>query len=50
MEATILDVAAGNENAAALGKPETFLYISKDDLAATARRAMASRMVQRHFR
>jgi len=50
VQATILGVAAGNENAAALGKPETFLYISKDDLADTARRAIASRMVQRHFR
>lgn len=34
----------------ALGKPETFLYISKDDLADAARRAIASRMVRRHFR
>ena len=41
-----LDVVAGNENAAALGKPETFLY----DLADTGRRAIGSRMVQRHFR
>lgn len=50
VQATILGVAAGNENAAALGKPETFLYISKDDLTDTTRRAIASRMVQRHFR
>lgn len=50
IQATILGVAAGNESAAALGKPDTFLYISKDDLADPARRAIASRMVQRHFR
>lgn len=50
IEATILGVAAENENAGGLGKPETFLYISKDDLADTARREMASRMVRRHFR
>ncbi|NMM36938.1 MAG: hypothetical protein HHJ09_05390 [Glaciimonas sp.] len=50
VQATILGVAAGNANAAALGNPNTFLYISKDDLADPARRAIASRMVQRHFR
>lgn len=50
IQATILGVATGNENVAALGKSDTFLYISKDDLADTTRRAIASRMVQRHFR
>lgn len=50
VQATIIGAAAGNENAAALGKPDTFLYISKDDLADPARRAIAARMVQRHFR
>ncbi|MBC3884063.1 hypothetical protein [Undibacterium griseum] len=50
IQATIVGVSAGNENAAALGKPDTFLYISKDDLADPARRAIASRMTQRHFR
>ncbi len=50
IEAMILGVAAENEKAPALGRPETFLYVSKDDLADPARRAMASRMVQRHFR
>lgn len=50
VQATIIGVAAGNENAAALGKTDTFLYISKDDLADPASRAIASRMVQRHFR
>lgn len=50
IQATILGVAAGNENAAALGKPDTFLYISKDDLADPTQRAIALQMVQRHFR
>ncbi|NMM27768.1 MAG: hypothetical protein HHJ12_10895 [Glaciimonas sp.] len=50
VQATILGVAAGNENAVALGKPETFLYISKDDLTEAPRRVIASRMIQRHFR
>lgn len=50
VQATILGVVAGNENAVALGKPETFLYFSKDDLTDTTRRAIASRMIQRHFR
>ncbi|RBA23594.1 hypothetical protein [Herminiimonas fonticola] len=50
MQATILGVAAGNESASALGKPDTFFYISKDDLADPARRAIAKRMIQRHFR
>lgn len=50
IQATILGVATGNDNVAALGKSDTFLFISKDDLADTTRRAIASRMVQRHFR
>lgn len=50
VQATILGVATENESATALGKPDTFLYISKDDLADPTRRAIASRMVQRHFR
>ncbi len=50
IQATILGVAAGNEAASALGKPDTFFYISKEDLADPTRRAIASRMIQRHFR
>lgn len=50
VQATSLGVAAGNENAAVLGKPDTFLYISKDDLVDPMRRAIALRMVRRHFR
>lgn len=49
IQATILGVAAENENALALGKPDTFLYVSKDDLADAPRRAIALKMVQRHF-
>lgn len=50
IQATILGVAAENANAAALGNPDTFLYISKDDLADPTQRAIALWMVQRHFR
>jgi DNA-binding NarL/FixJ family response regulator len=50
VKATLLGVAAGNDSTIALGKPGTFLYISKADLADPARRALASRMIQRHFR
>lgn len=50
IQATILGMVACNESASALGKPDTFLYISKDDLADPARRVIASRMIQRHFR
>lgn len=49
IEATIVGVASGHEHAAALGKPQTFLYLSKDDLADAPRRALALRLVQRHF-
>ncbi len=49
IDATIVGVTPGNERAAALGKPQTFLYLSKDDLADATRRAIALRMVQRHF-
>lgn len=50
IEATILGVDAANENASALGKPETFLYVSKDDLLDAHLRGIALRMIQRHFR
>jgi hypothetical protein len=50
VDATILGVSLANENAAALGRPNTFVYISKEDLVDPTRRAIALRMVQRHFR
>ncbi|MDZ7863965.1 hypothetical protein [Acidovorax sp.] len=31
------------------GRPDTFLYFSKDDLAIPARRAIAARILKRHF-
>lgn len=34
----------------ALGKQETFLYLSKEDLEAQDRRAILAQMVRRHFR
>ncbi|MDP3672642.1 MAG: hypothetical protein WA191_17545 [Telluria sp.] len=49
VQATIIGVASGNENAGALRKPGTFVYISKADLADPTRRAIAARIVQRHF-
>lgn len=50
IQVNILGVSAENENAAVLGKSETFLYISKDDLLDLHLKAIALRMVQRHFR
>lgn len=34
---------------ARLGSQETFVYLSKDDLASPERRAVAAKLVQRHF-
>lgn len=50
IHATILGVDTQNENLSSLGSPETFLYISKDDLADATRRELALKLVQRHFR
>jgi len=33
-----------------LGRQETFLYVSKEDLTSPARRSTAKRLIQRHFR
>lgn len=49
MPATTLSVSLDNMNSVSLGKPETFLYISKDDLVDSHRRQIASHMIQRHF-
>lgn len=35
---------------AGLGKQETFLYLSKEDIEAQASRSLLQQMVQRHFR
>lgn len=47
--ANVLGVERDSEAHPRLGKPETFLYVSKDDLASSERKALAARMVQRHF-
>jgi hypothetical protein len=46
---TILGVVPGSDNSPALGKHETFLYIGKNDMAVPERRALAARLIQRHF-
>ena len=48
--ATIIGVDASSAAAAQLGRQETFLYVSKDDLTAPDRRATTARLIQRHFR
>ena len=50
LQANILGVNATPAAAAQLGRQETFLYFSKDDLASPERRVMALRLIQRHFR
>lgn len=50
IEATILGVDPVSEGHPALGKPNTFLYLSKDDLTVPERRVIAAKVVQRHFR
>lgn len=50
LQANILGVEATSAAAAQLGRQETFLYLSKDDLTFPERRATAARLVQRHFR
>lgn len=50
IQATIFGATMENESLTALGKPETFLYISKDDLADRTRREIVPRMIRRHFR
>ena len=37
-------------SASLLGRPEAFLYFSKDDLASPERRVVAARMLKRHFK
>lgn len=49
-QALILGVSAANERASGLGKSDTLLYVSKEDLADPDRRQMAARMVLRHLR
>ncbi|OHC75761.1 MAG: hypothetical protein A3H24_06380 [Rhodoferax sp. RIFCSPLOWO2_12_FULL_60_11] len=50
LQANVLGVDATSAAAAQLGRQETFLYLSKDDLTFPERRATAARLIQRHFR
>lgn len=50
IQATIVGMDAASAAAAQLGRQESFLYFSKDDLASPERRALAVRLIQRHFR
>ena len=50
IQANILGVDATPAETAQLGRQEAFLYLSKDDLTVPERRAIAARMIQRHFR
>lgn len=50
MKATIVGVDSANDITAQLGRQETFLYFNKVDLANPGRRAIAARLIQRHFR
>lgn len=50
IQVNILGIDATPVAAAQLGRQETFLYVSKDDLTSPERRATAARLIQRHFR
>ncbi len=46
----ILGIDAASESNPALGKPDTFLFLNKDDLVSPAQRALAARIIKQHFR
>jgi hypothetical protein len=50
VQASILDISPANETHPDLGKPDTYLYLSKDDLVSPERRALAASIIKRHFR
>lgn len=50
IEANVLGVDATPAESAQWGRPETLLYLSKDDLTSPERRAIAAGLIQRHFR
>jgi len=50
IQANVIGIDAAPAAAAQLGRQETFLYLSKDDITSPERRAIAERLVQRHFR
>lgn len=45
-----LAVSAETESNKALGSPQGWLYVSKDDLTDPLRRELAARLLKRHFR
>lgn len=47
--ASVISVKSPSSEWAGLGKQETFLYASKEDIEAQDRRAILSQMVRRHF-
>jgi hypothetical protein len=47
--AMILGLDSVQAGAGQLGRPDTLLYLSKDDLTSVARRSAAARLIQRHF-
>jgi hypothetical protein len=49
VKATVLGVEKNTDGSGALGKPATFLYVGKDDLVSTERRALTMRLIQQHF-
>jgi hypothetical protein len=50
IQATFMGVDPTPAAAAQLGRQETFLYLSKDDLTSPERRSAAARLIQQHFR
>lgn len=50
LQASTVGLNTAPATANQLGRQETFLYFSKDDLTSPERRAIATRLVQRHFR
>ncbi len=46
----IFGIDAAIESNPALGKPDTFLFLNKDDLVSPERRSLAARIIKRHFR
>jgi hypothetical protein len=47
---TPLGVIPGSESNPGLGRPETFVYFSKNDLNDPKKRGLATRLLRRHFR
>lgn len=50
VQASILDISPTNETHPDLGKPDTYLYLSKDDLVSPERCTLAASIIKRHFR